>query len=147
MDALKDFPSKEIQLETTDSTFYHFKTDVFKGLMSYSTSPNFAANIKTISAKRAKEIIAMNKKGSKPEVLDDLTEETEKPVVVDYENGVGEGSLTRFDTNKKHSNHKNKRPNNLPNPIKANQNENGGNVPRFQKPIKKTDNNASNNEK
>ena len=148
MDALKDFPSKEIQLETLDNTYYHFKTDVFKGLMSYSTAPNFAANIKTISAKRAKEIIAMNRKGSKPEILDDQMEEAEKPVVVDYENGVGEGSLTRFDSNKKKSNHKNKRPNNnRPVLNKPNQTENGNNTPRFQKPIKRTDNGTNNEEK
>ena len=44
-DALKDFPSKELQLETKDGTFYYFKADVFKGLISYSTSPTFGANI------------------------------------------------------------------------------------------------------
>ena len=148
MDALKDFPSKEIQLETLDNTYYHFKTDVFKGLMSYSTSPNFAANIKTISAKRAKEIISMNKKGSKPEILDDQMEEAEKPVIVDYENGVGEGSLTRFDTSKKRPNHKNKRPNNnRPVLNKSGQAENADNAPKFQKPIKKTDQGTTNNEK
>jgi cell fate regulator YaaT (PSP1 superfamily) len=58
VDALKGFPSKEIQLETIDNTYYHFKTDVFKSLISYSTSQNFGANIVTISPKRAKEIIA-----------------------------------------------------------------------------------------
>jgi cell fate regulator YaaT (PSP1 superfamily) len=148
MDALKNFPSKEIQLETLDNTYYHFKTDVFKGMMSYSTSQNFAANIKTISAKRAKEIIAMNRKGSKPEILDDQLEETEKPVIVDYENGVGEGSLTRFDSNKKKSNHKNKRPNNnRPNLNKPVQNETSGDAPRFQKPIKRTDIGTNNEEK
>lgn len=146
MDALKDFPSKEIQLETMDNTYYHFKTDVFKGQISYSTSPNFAANIKTISAKRAKEVIALNRKGSKPEILDDQTEE-EKPVIVDYENGVGEGSLTRFDTNKKRSNHKNKHPNNnKPQLNKPNQPENNGGGLRFQKPIKKSDTETTNNE-
>jgi cell fate regulator YaaT (PSP1 superfamily) len=147
MDALKEFPSKEIQLETIDNTYYHFKTDVFKGLISFSTSQNFAANIKTISAKRAKEIIAMNRKGSKPEMIDDLTEEVEKPIIVDYENGVGEGSLTRFDTNKKRPNHKNKRPNNnKPQLNNPNQHENNGSGLRFQKPIKKSDNDAKTHE-
>jgi hypothetical protein len=50
-DAQKDFPSKEIPLETRDNTYYHFKTDVFKGLISYSTSKDFAANIVTLSEK------------------------------------------------------------------------------------------------
>jgi len=161
MDAIKDFPSKEIQLETMDNTYYHFKTDVFKGVISYSTSANFGANIVTISAKRAKEIIALNRKGSKPDLLDDRADEEVKPVAVDYENGVGQDSLTRFDTNKKRSNNKNKRPNNRSKSIKADnkqseqkpsepkqkQNERKDNAPRFQKPIKKNGNGAGNKEK
>jgi len=143
IDAIKDFPSKEIHLETLENTFFHFKTDVFKGLISYSTSPTFGSNLVTISAKRAKEVIAMNRKGSKPEFLDDHSEELAKPVVVDYENGVGEGSLTRFDTNKKRSN-KNKRPNNRPQLNKPNQNQGERKGPGLilQKPIKKDENGA-----
>ncbi|NDP20212.1 MAG: hypothetical protein GZ091_03920 [Paludibacter sp.] len=146
MDAIKDFPSKEIQLETLDNTYYHFKTDVFKGLISYSTSQNFGANVVTVSAKRAKEVIALNRKGQKPDLLDDHSEDEVKPVVIDYENGVGQDSLTRFDTTKKRSNNKNKRPNNSNNSNNTNnrpqlarpeQNENKGNKLRFQKPIKK----------
>ena len=151
MDAIKEFPSKEIQLETIDNTYYHFKTDVFKGLISYSTSPNFGANIVTISAKRAKEVIASNRKGSKPDLLDNHIDEEVKPVVVDYENGVGQDSLTRFDSNKKRPNNKNKRPNNRPKVVKAEQSEKKdskeNNAPRFQKPIKKNGNGAGNNEK
>ena len=147
-DAIKDFPSKEIQLETVDNIYYHFKTDVFKGLLAYSTSQNFAANLITISAKRAKEIIAMNRKGSKPEFLDDHSEEIAKPIVVDYENGVGEGSLTRFDSNKKLSNNtKNRRPDHRPQQTRPDQNDNKGGAPRFQKPIKKSDSGNENNEK
>ena len=160
VDASKGFPSKEIQLETLDNTYYHFKTDVFKGLMSYSTSQNFGANIVTISAKRAKEVIALNKKGTKPELLDDHSEEV-KPVVVDYENGVGQDSLTRFDTGKKRpNNNKHKRPNNPNSPNtqpnnrpqgttnpEQRENREGNNVPRFQKPIKKNNNGETINEK
>jgi len=128
-DALKDFPSKELQLETLDNTYYHFKTDVFKGLMSYSTSQNFGANIVTISAKRAKEVIAMNKKGIKPNILDEKIDETEKPARVDYENVVGQDSLTRFDTQKKRSGGKsNNKKNN------QNNNNNGGARPQLTKP-------------
>lgn len=103
VDAQKDFPSKEIPLETKDSTFFHFKTDVFKGLISYSTSQNFGANVVTISVDRAKEIIAMNKKGHKPVALEEKTDDKGKPVIVDYENVVGQDSLTRFDSQKKRS--------------------------------------------
>jgi len=156
-DASKNFPSKEIPLETLDNTYYHFKTDVFKGQMAYSTSPNFGANLVTISSKRAKEVIALNRKGTKPDMLDDHSEDEAKPVVVDYENGVGQDSLTRFDTNKKRpNNNKNKRPNNNNRPQQSAKpaqqenkgpQENKGNAPRFQKPIKKNNNGNSTNEK
>jgi len=147
MDAIKDFPSKEIQLETLDNTYYHFKTDVFKGMISYSTSANFGANVVTISSKRAKEIIAMNKRGTKPDTLNEQIENDTKQAPVDYENVVGQDSLTRFDTQKKRPNHKNKRPNNRPQVVKNGSAENKENTPRFQKPIKKNGNNTGNNEK
>ena len=116
--------------------FYYFKTDVFKGLISYSTSPNFGANVVTITAQRAKEVIAMNKKGQKSELLDDHIEE-EKAVPVEYESGVGQDSLTRFDTNKKRSNGKNKRPNNRTNDKPSNGKPNerqDNNRPQLAKP-------------
>ena len=147
VDALKIFPSKEIQLETLDNTYYYFKTDVFKGLVSYSTSPNFGANVVTISAQRAKDIIAMNKKGTKPDLLDDFLDEEDKPVIVEYENGVGQDSLTRFDTTKKRSNGKlNNRKNNQPQFAKPAQADNKANALRFEKPIKKNDIDAKKND-
>lgn len=102
VDALKDLPSREIHLETLEGTYYHFKTDVFKALVSYSTDPKFGANVVTIPAWRAKEVIAMNKRGEKPETLvepDSGKEFAAKSV--DYENVVGQDSLTRFDKDKK----------------------------------------------
>jgi cell fate regulator YaaT (PSP1 superfamily) len=101
VDALKDFPSKEIPLETLDGTYYHFKTDTFKGAMTYSSAPNFAANLVTIDSERAREVIRMNKKGQKPGSLDESDKTAEKKI--DYDNVVGEDSLTRFDTQKKRS--------------------------------------------
>ena len=57
----KRMPSREIALETKDGTFYFFKSDILKGLVTYSTDKNFAANIVTITGKRAFEIINMNR--------------------------------------------------------------------------------------
>lgn len=108
MDAMKDFPSKEIQLETLNNTYYHFKTDTFKSAISYSTSPNFCANLVTISAERAKEVIAMNKIGFKPDALEPITDGAEN--IVDYTNAVGEDSLTRFDVKKKKKSGRRNRP-------------------------------------
>jgi len=136
VDALKDFPSKEIQLETIDSVFYHFKTDVFKGLISYSTSPDFGANVATITAQRAKEIIAMNKNGKKPHSLAGRTEEKSdvKMNPIDYENVVGQDSLTRFDKDKRRGNARNKNRRN---------HNNNNNQPKV---LKKPNNNNAKNE-
>jgi len=98
VDALKDFPSKEITLETTDRTYYHFKTDAFKPSISYSTAQNFGENVITISPDRAKEIIALNKRGVKPDSLDAEQEERQKNA---YSSAIEEDSLTRFDKQKK----------------------------------------------
>jgi len=108
LDAMKDLPSKEIPLETLDATFYHFKTDVFKRQMSYSSDPNYAANLVTLSVERVKEIMAMNKAGKKPEKLEEKTETIRKPEV-DFQNVVGQDSLTRFD--KKKNQHQQHQPN------------------------------------
>ncbi len=137
-DALKDFPSKELQLETRDNTFYYFKADVFKGLISYSTSPTFGANIQTITTERAKEVSAMNKRGIKPDLLEEIIENNDKPVPVDYENVVGQDSLTRFDTVKKRTAKPSPKRNNRPQLNKEGQGENKTNNPRL---IKKNDQN------
>ena len=100
VDAQKDFPSKEIPLETKTGTFYHFKTDVFKRQMAYSSAPGIPANLVTLSVDRVKEIIAINRKGGK---VDSLEEKklSDKPVQnIDFQNVVGQDSLTRFDQNK-----------------------------------------------
>lgn len=102
VDASKNLPSKEVNLETKDAVYYHFKTEVFKGLITYSTSPEFAANLVTITAERAKEIIRINKKGHKPTSLEEEKQQpNEKKISTEYENIVGQDSLTRFDAQKK----------------------------------------------
>lgn len=101
-EAQKLLPPKDTTLETMDGTYYQFKVDILKGLVSYSTAPNMPTNLVTISAKRAKEVIAMNKRGEKPAQLEVETNVT-KPAeeVIDYQNVVGQDSLTRFDKVKK----------------------------------------------
>ena len=69
VESQKRLPSKEMTLETTDSTFYFFKADILKGTIMYSTDKNFIANAVTITARRAFEIINMNRRGEKPEKL------------------------------------------------------------------------------
>ncbi len=100
VEALENLPSKEIRLETKEGTYYHVKTDVFKALVSYSTDPKVGANVVTIPACRAKKIIAMNKQGEKPDFLSEPDNTKSAGKEIDYENAVGQGSLTRFDKKK-----------------------------------------------
>jgi len=95
----KQLPSREIPLETKDGTYYHFKTDIFNRLMTYSSDRNVLANLTTIHADRVFEIINQNKKGVKPENL--LEEPQKKAPQRDFQDGVGEESLTRFDREKR----------------------------------------------
>ncbi len=88
-----------------------------------------------------KRLLLLNKKGTKPDLLEDQSEIEVKPVVVDYENGVGQDSLTRFDTHKKRPSGKpnnNRRPN-QPQFAKTDQTDKNDNKPRFEKPIKRND--------
>ena len=100
----KKLPSREIPLETSGGTYYHFKTDILKGSMVYSTDKNIAANLVSVSPKQVFDIIAMNKKGLKPDRLtseDISNNKKESDQSNDYQNVVGQDSLTRFDKNNK----------------------------------------------
>ena len=120
IDAQKKFPSREIPLETKDATYYHFKTDIFKDQMTYSTDKNFPANTEIISSQRAYEIIQINRKGMKP---DSLLREEENTKPTKESHDILDESLTRFD----HQSRKNKkrpRPNNNGNRDNNNNNRN-----------------------
>ena len=96
VESQKRLPSKEVTLETTEGTYYFFKADILKGLITYSTDKNFMANAVTITARNAFEIINMNKRGEKPENLIDVNSST-SPKTFDL---VEQESLTRFDKRK-----------------------------------------------
>lgn len=103
IEAGKKLPSKEVILQTKDSDYYHFKSDILAGTVTYSTDKNLAANLETISAERAREIIEMNRKGEKPLVLneDDRSKPASKPVDL-----LADADLSRFDKAKKRKNKK-----------------------------------------
>ena len=104
VESQKRLPSKEITLETTEGTYYFFKADILKGLITYSTDKNFMANAVTITARNAFEVINMNKRGEKPESLTDANHTEQKPFDL-----VEQESLTRFDKRKGNSNRKKKK--------------------------------------
>lgn len=100
VESVKRMPPRDATLETVDGTFYHFKTDIFKREITYSTDKSMPANLVTIPADRAFEVISMNKCGEKPEKL--AAEGSEKPKErKEFVEIVGQDSLTRFDKAKK----------------------------------------------
>ncbi len=122
MDALKDIPDDVKEIKTKLGSAYLQKTDIFKKLMwfSYRSSDTWVP----LPVNRVKEIISMNKEGEFPE---DLSAIIFAPIalekVLDYDNVVGQDSLTRMDerNKKKKKNNRNK---NKPANVSANQTEN-----------------------
>lgn len=101
MDALKDIPNNIERIETQKGTAFLQKTDIFKKLMwfSYPGEENWIP----LTTHRVKEINQLNKEGVKPEEIGAVVMEVveEKPVIYDYENVVGQDSLTRLDDRNK----------------------------------------------
>jgi len=100
MDAQDQFPDRNIPLKTENGTAYHFKTDVFRGIMWYSFDRDSAANITPLAVEKVKEIIKQNKKGDHSVSVSAISAKSEEKAL-DYNNVVGEDSLTRFDHKKK----------------------------------------------
>jgi cell fate regulator YaaT (PSP1 superfamily) len=99
MEVQKQLPSRKIPLETQDNTYYHFKTDILKKEISYSTDKVSGVNLKTISAERASEIIHLNKKGIKPATLELESEVKQEAKKIDSHD-ILEDSVSRFDSMK-----------------------------------------------
>jgi cell fate regulator YaaT (PSP1 superfamily) len=124
VEAQKRLPSREIELETKDGTFYFFKADILGNEISYSTDRNFAANLVTISGRRAFEVINLNRKGIKPDSLHESEKKPEPQKPVDL---VEQESLTRFDKRKSGNENRNVKRNDNGNrnkPENRNRNEN-----------------------
>ena len=98
IEASRRLPSKEIVLQTADSDYYLFKSDILAGLITYSTDKGIPANLETITADRAREIIAMNKRGEKPLSLQEENQQQQPKGSVDLLEGA---DISRFDKAKK----------------------------------------------
>jgi len=98
VEASRKLPSKEVQLQTQDADYYYFKADILAGLITYSTDKNIAANLETITAQRAKDIIEMNRRGEKPLSLmeDGKAKEPKGPIDL-----ATQENINRFDRAKK----------------------------------------------
>ena len=107
VEASRQLPPKDIQLQTQDSDYYYFKADILAGLITYSTDKNIAANLETITAERAKQIIEMNRRGEKP---DSLTEDGGQKAAQGPVDLATQENIARFDRSKKKKKKKNRKP-------------------------------------
>jgi len=106
LDSLKAFPKKEKKLQTEKGTAICQKTDIFKGLMWYAYEGEWM-NWHILSATQANEIIEKNKKGEKVASLEEYAVEHVEDTITEFENVVGQDSLTRFDNPKRNNRRKN----------------------------------------
>ena len=97
VESLKQLPSREISLFTQDNEYFFFKADILAHTITYSTDKHILANEHTISARRAFEIIEMNRRGNKPEALT----EDGSPIVIESKDLLEQENITRFDKAKK----------------------------------------------
>jgi cell fate regulator YaaT (PSP1 superfamily) len=100
IDALNSFPKTDIKLQTEKGTAVCQKIDIFKGLLWYAYEGEWM-NWHRISAEDVNEIIAANKNNEKVTSLEDFASELLENTKTDFENVVGQDSLTRFDQPKR----------------------------------------------
>ncbi len=129
VEAQRKLPSREVILETKDSSYYHFKTDILSGIMTYSTDKHFAANLISLPKDRVFEVIKMNKRGDRPlHLVNEEQEQSEKTVSHD----ILQENISRFDNsgnnrnNRKKKFTKNKPENNSPKDNKTQGNNSPG---------------------
>jgi hypothetical protein len=100
MDALKGFPSMDTKLVTEKGDAICQKQDIFKGLMWFAYTNDFA-NWHMLKIEHVNEIIAENKLKNKVASLEDFAIEVIQEPEKHFNNAMGQESLTRFDQPKK----------------------------------------------
>jgi len=107
LDALKDFPKSDVKLLTEKGKAVCQKTDIFKRHMWFAYEGEWMNWFK-LTVDQANEILALNAKKKKAQSLEEYAADLIEDTIVEFENVVGQDSLTRFDSPKR----KNKRRNN-----------------------------------
>ena len=111
LDALKAFPNTKELLKTQKGEASFIKMDIFKGMLWYAYKDSEDYKWYQLSTDQVHEIISINKQGKKVESLSEF-EILETIKKVNFEDAVGEDSLTRFDapkTNKRRSRRNNRK--------------------------------------
>jgi cell fate regulator YaaT (PSP1 superfamily) len=108
IDALKDFPKTDIKLQTEKGIAVCQKTDIFKGYMWYAYEGEWM-NWHKLTTEQANEIIELNANKKKAVSLEEYADEIIEDTKTDFENVVGQDSLTRFDSPKRKKKRRNNR--------------------------------------
>ncbi|MGS2762508.1 PSP1 domain-containing protein [Sinomicrobium sp. M5D2P9] len=109
LDALQEFPKADIKLNTQKGRAVCQKIDIFKGFLWYAYEEN-SANWHKLMLDQVQEIIDKNRNDVKIESLEDYASEiAEENTKREFENVVGQDSLTRFDQPKKKRKSKNRK--------------------------------------
>ena len=99
LDALKAFPRQDTVLKTESGLAVFVKMDIFKQQLWYTYKDNSFKWFK-LSLEQVQEIIDLNKNNEDGAPLEDYESDVAEVVKVDFENVVGQDSLTRFDAPK-----------------------------------------------
>jgi cell fate regulator YaaT (PSP1 superfamily) len=110
VEALKGFPDSNLNLKTKKGEAFQQKMDIFRRKVWYSYKSDPSRFIE-LNLDKVQEIVSLNKKEDFPESLEMYVQTYIEVAKPDYENVVGQDSITRFDkkssskkSNKKRSN-------------------------------------------
>jgi len=108
-DARRNFPKAGIPLRTVAGNANLLKTDVYRGIMWYGYEGGGGQALVPVPVERATEIMEMNRDGKLPdELIESSALKEEKKL--DYTDGAGEESLTRFEKSRPKKKKKKRRP-------------------------------------
>ena len=108
-DARRNFPKAGIPLRTVTGNANLLKTDVYRGIMWYGYEGGGGQALVPVPVERATEIMEMNRDGKLPdELIESSALKEEKKL--DYTDGAGEESLTRFENSRPKKKKKKRRP-------------------------------------
>jgi cell fate regulator YaaT (PSP1 superfamily) len=110
LDALKSFPKQDLILKTEKGDAVFVKMDIFKEHLWYTYKEERFKWFR-LTLEQIQEIIALNKNNEKSISLEEYEADVEIAPKVDFEDAVGQDSLTRFDapkTSRRRRNNRNK---------------------------------------
>jgi len=108
MDALKEFPKTDVKLFTEKGKAVCQKIDIFQGYMWFTYEGEWT-NWHKLTTTQANEIIELNNKKQSVASLEEYASELIADTKNEFENVVGQDSLTRFDSPKRKSKRRNNR--------------------------------------